>query len=338
MKVPILSFVTLCYKFLFVKELHNTVHDFYPNENNNNNNLHFSDVKGNVFSILTNETTSQNTNLYLTNAKKIYSDIKYINNFKQNDNKYNILNFHGKNETTVIDTPNNRIFYEWKDTTCYEIIDKNNVYLRMNYFGSVFQHAIDNNHVSYLNLCPFFIRNEFIQMVCYTGDLFFVINNNNILKVFIVENNKTKLIYTYILKGSSIVKKFDIRKYGDFFQLLILYKDDRIDLFTFQYSNCNLFKFYNKNTIVENDVVDIDFISNVVVCMKRKGIVMYYYNPYKSESQVIISQTIPHLPWFSSIVWFQNKVFLNGNSEGIPYIQIDTNLKKMNETVKYYHR
>ena len=65
---------------------------------------------------------------------------------------------------------------------------------------------------------------------------------------------------------------------------------------------------------------------------------MYYYNPYKSESQVIISQTIPHLPWFSSIVWFQNKVFLNGNSEGIPYIQIDTNLKKMNETVQYYHR
>ena len=325
----LVSFVSLCYKFLPVKHLHHNIHQFYPICDHKD--LHFSDVKGNVFHI-NNAKFNLLKDGYDDEQNLIYSKIKHINNFQQHY-KYRVLNFHAKNETTLIETPDNKLFFEWKDSTCMETVDNFNEYLRLNHFGQVFKYNLLRNEINAMNMNPYLARDEYIQKACYSGDLLWIINNSNVLKVFSFENKSFRLLLSYPLNRNFLVQKFDIKNHGNFFQLLLLFSNGQIDLFTFHFRNGDVLKFYNKNSIKEENVVDIDYISNIVICMKRKSITIYYYDAYKPTTTLITSQYIEDCPSFTSIIWFQNKLILNGNKEGLPYIQIDTDFKKLNETL-----
>ena len=144
---------------------------------------------------------------------------------------------------------------------------------------------------------------------------------------------RIRLLYSMSLVSSAIVKKFQIKNYGNFFQLLILYHNiNRIDLITLHYINdTKEMQFYNKNCINLNSsdpIIDCDFISNIVCIFKRKRLIIYAYNPYRIESQEIYNQYID-FPSFTEVIWINNKLLLNNQNGMLPFVAIHSDFSTM---------
>ena len=332
MRTLLSSFVSLSLKALWIKDVKHPIDQFYTN--NICSKFGFSDVKGNIYQYNISTDTSQ----------KIISNCSHLKEYKAINNNYSLLDYYCKKKacfsTSVIDDNYVRKF-DWKDTTLYHTIHSN-VYYRFNHFGDVFVKLLsDDTKKTYtLKLNAFFSKYEYLQKVCTVEEYIFVVNNANILKVFKYDEGRVRLLYSMALVATSIVKKIQIKKYGSFFQLCILYhKLNRVDLITLQYINdAKEMQFYNKNCIYVNassaslpydPIIDCDFISNILCVFKRKQLLIYAYNPYRIETQEICNEII-NFPPFTEVIWINNKLLLNNQADGLlPFVAINSDLNTM---------
>lgn len=327
MKSLLTTFVSLSFKMLWIKDIKQPIDQFYTN--NICSKFGFTDVKGNVWQY----------NLTTESCEKIISNCFNLKEYKAINNNYSLLDYYSKDtmsiSTSIINEKHIRKF-DWRDSTLYHTIH-DDVYYRYNHFGDVYVKILkDETKKPYtLKLNSFFSKYEYLQKVCTIEDYIFVINNSNIVKVFKYKEGKIRLLYSMALVSSTIVKKLQIKKYGNFFQLCILYHNqNRIDLITLHYINdTKEMQFYNKNCInvrcPEDPIIDCDFISNVVCIFKRNRLIIYAYNPYRIESQEICNRTI-NFPYFTEVIWINNKLLLNNQAGGIiPYVAINSDFNSM---------
>ena len=158
----------------------------------------------------------------------------------------------------------------------------------------------------------------------YYKQYVFTINDKNELNIYDF-NYKFLEKLSYKLKETNIVKKLIVKKFSTYYNVIILYGNNKIDIITISYiENSKSFIFFNKNFIDPKiDVIDFEVKHNLVIISSNKKIYFYKFNPFAVSVQKLIDKNLS-IPYYTSIMCL-DKFLLFNNYTFIPYILINYN-------------
>lgn len=308
MKLKLLSFISISFHNFFLDQ-EKSIEKFWKDDKNIN--FGYYDTVGNIYKIDNNTKTS----------KLLYNNINYLNEFKYIDD-YHLINFSNDEYENSCIIKNNYIkSLKWNDTTLYESIFNNNYY-RINFFGDVYiKNLIDK---STININIKLDDTNYYQKIVNYKQYVFTINDKNELNIYDF-NYKFLEKLSYKLKETNIVKKLIVKKFSTYYNVIILYGNNKIDIITISYiENSKSFIFFNKNFIDPKiDVIDFEVKHNLVILSSNKKIYFYKFNPFAVSVQKLIDKNLS-IPYYTSIMCL-DKFLLFNNYTFIPYILVNYN-------------
>ena len=308
MNLKILSFISISFHSFFLNQ-DKSIEGFWKDDKNIN--FGYYDTAGNIYKIENNTKTS----------KLLYNNINYLNNFKYVDD-YHILNFNNdKNENSCIIKKNYIKTLKWDDSTLHESIYNNN-YFRINYFGDVYIKNLIDKSSTKININ--FDEINYYQKITNYNEYIFAVDDRNQLFIYDLKNKFLEKL-SYQLKEKSCIKKMIVKKLGTYYNISILYTNNKIDIITISYiEHSKSFIFYNRNIIDTNvKVIDFEIKSTLVIVCSEKKIFFYKFNPFAVSVQKLIDKNLS-IPYYTNILCL-DKFLLFNNFNFIPYILVNYN-------------
>lgn len=308
MKFKLLSFISISFHSFFLNQ-DRPVEKFWKDDKNIN--FGYYDTVGNIYKIDNNTKSS----------KLLYNNINHLNSFKYVDD-YHILNFNSdKNENSCIIKNNYIKSLKWEDSTLHESIYNEN-YFRINYFGEVYiKNLVDKSSIK-ININ--YDDSNYYQKIVNHNEYIFTINDKNELCIYDFNKKFLKKL-SYKLRERNCVKKMIVKKLGIYYNVLVLYANNKVDIITISYlEQSNSFFFYNKNVINPKvKVVDCEMRTTLVIVCSEKKIYFYKFNPFAVSVQKLIDKNLS-IPYYTNILCL-DKFLLFNNFNFIPYILVNYN-------------
>ena len=305
------------------------IHRFHFESSSNCSLCIFSDTSGKLYSIHNN-----NTGFSSIGEKPIYH-LQNLKTYENNTFLYSSETLMGQ-RTTVM-KGNSLVNFLWsreENSSSIEFINKNSFY-RFDYFGNYYQF---NEKLKILQKKKIKMLNSmYFQSMFFLNNFLFAVTDQNRLQMYYFQEiddlfiNTKEIVFSLALKQKTIVKKIKVKRYGIFFQILIWFYDDNIELITIRdINNSNpkyRLSYYNYNVIDRNNfkginIVDIEFIKEFVVICCSKKIFIFEYSPYQNQCTKILDRYY-NFPSFNQVVWYNNYILFNDN-KFIPYLTIHT--------------
>lgn len=234
-----------------------------------------------------------------------------------------------------------------ENSTCLEVFNSE-FYLNFDIYGNIKRYPLYKNKnvekeeaskTKHFKL-KLFNTNHFQHLILFEKYIFSITDKNR-LQVYSfnetlssnVENTTIETIFSIALSYTSLVKKIMIKKFGIFIQILLWYNDNTIEIITIrdiEYKNIKYcLSFYNSNSIEKInfnniEIVDIDFNQTFVAIFSKKRLFLFEYNPLYKHCVKILDRYYD-FPYFTKIVWFDEKYIIFNEQKFIPFMIIHTN-------------
>jgi hypothetical protein len=293
-----------------VEKLNIAVHKFWHNIDNNQSSFGFIDVTGNVFKeshygkfdcLYENISNLNDVNLYSDHSIFKYQSQNDMNHFKK----------------TLLYSNQEVQEFKWENTSAHECI-MNEEYIRVDFFGNVFR----KNEKECKKIIIPLSKYEYFQKVQLHFNYLFTIHSNNTLCIYKFDS-EISLVHVLHLPHSDLIKKMEVKKYGDFFHIMILYQNDTIDMITFLRMNQNfeLFHHHTINNTHSLPIIDCSIQKGFLLLAFRSKLIIYKYNSMQKIYEKIQEKTY-ELPYFTEIFWYRKFVYLN-NQNYVPCIKVN---------------
>lgn len=313
MKFPF-ALLSIVPKTLMISKLNSPISQFWSSVYRNQTFFAFSDTKGNIFQ------QSESLSRY----DKTYSNISNLNTYGKYG-PYDLFSYETNSDESIKKTlilgPANFYEFDWQNTTSKEwIVD--DCYLRINYFGEVTTNCLTNGDQHYYDLK--FSSREYFQKIDIMDQYIFSINNFNILKIhaYSLDYSIMTQHFSQVLLYQSIIKKLEVKKYANFYHVMIVFDNNHVEVMTFIELDSKL-TLFNKTRISDhgcNQILDITLNHENIVIISRMKIVVYEFSIVYKEYKKLVEKNY-QAPYFTQAMWIENYLYLN-NQKYIPMIKV----------------